>query len=661
MNKKKKIWFFRYDTWIDAYMYLPMTWFEFKRYYELNGKYPDDWEWIKPPITYRDWSVDNICEEAISHNADVYMFSSYMWNWEIVKVVASAIKDALPNAVVVIGGPHQNTTYTDPMFWFKDHPYIDATSQPLEYGEYFITDMLDQISEGNLNWANVRNSYHRRGKGPTGAKTDFKYPTEIIGHNIEFCREIRDYAKEHGFVMALMYETNRGCMYKCTYCEWGGGTGTKLIIKDMDNIKDDISYFRELNIHTVWITDANYGILKRDPEISELLATQTDYMQFVGITGLAKAVTEKRRAVLEPLIKSGLVNLYQVSLQSIDPKVLENIERTDIPPEENLALAKYFIEKYDIDVIVELILGLPGFKLDTYYEETELEYLLVNSAKPHTHHVPLYVLPDSPIGNPEYIKKHKMQLVPIAIDESVSLMRDESSKYIKQFKDKNFKKEYTLYIPVESETYTKEEWREMFFMNDMSFIFINMIMIKPFVDVMYHHYGILPRESFRKLFKSLANVPGFWEPVHDYLTKISNGEYGDNSWRELNVGPITGTWSIYAALLWLWCSNKKEIYKSIRTEFANYIDERLDDCLTYCENSTFGESQDVSWESKWRWDRWEETNNPKLEPVKEPVKLLTKYSSNINWKDKAIVRPYYTVREETNDPIKIKVFKLKKE
>lgn len=86
MNKKK-IWFFKYDTWQQHYVYLPHSWYEFKRYYELNGKFADEWEWIPPVTDYNDWSVDDIVNDAVAHNADVYMFSSYMWSWKLLKLL----------------------------------------------------------------------------------------------------------------------------------------------------------------------------------------------------------------------------------------------------------------------------------------------------------------------------------------------------------------------------------------------------------------------------------------------------------------------------------------------------------------------------------------------------------------------------------------------
>lgn len=656
MTDKKKIWFFRYDTWQDVVVYLPMTWYEFKRYYEINGKFPERWEWIPPLMSYDKLTIDQIVDEAISHRADIYMFSSYVWSWDTIKIVANAIKELLPKSLVILGGPHQNTTYTQPMLWFRDHPYFDATSRPMEYGEYFITDMLDQLSEGHLDWSKVRGSYHRRGQGPTGIKTDFFYPAGLMASNIDHAKQTLNFARNVGKTLGMMYETNRGCMYKCSYCEWGGGTNTKLRMKDMEDIKEDISYFRELDIHTLFINDANFGILKRDPEISKILADHSDHIKIIGLTGLAKTTSEKRKAVLEPLIECGLVTIYQVSLQSIDPIILENIERTDVTPEENIALAKYFIDKYDIDVVVELILGLPGMKLETFYKEVEIEHLLMNSVKPQTHHVPLYLLPDAPISDPNYIEKHQITYAPIGFEESIILVDDTESKYVNLYKSKNYRQEHTMHIPISSYSYSVEDWKEMFFMNDMNQILMNMVMITPLVNFLHNHKNIDISTSFKKIFNAIKNTKGFYNVVHDeYLIKIINGEYAAKPWRQFETGPIKGVWSVHASYSWLWYRYKQQIYENLRKELGSTVDGITDDCLIYCQNSTFNEEQDVVWFNTWRWDLWEEQGNFDVLPVKEKIKLITK-KHDIEFDVNKSYRNMHTYRFDSDEKIKMKLF-----
>jgi radical SAM superfamily enzyme YgiQ (UPF0313 family) len=660
-TNKKKIWFFRYDTWQHIYVYLPLTWYGFKRYYELNGEYSNNWDFIPPVVNYENWSIDDIIDEAISHNADVYMFSSYVWSWPIINIVAFNIKQALPNSIIILGGPHQHTTYSEPEEWFSIHPYFDAVCRPLEYGEFFIMDMLDSLSTStDIDWNNVRGSYHRNGAGRVGNKKEFVYPPDLVRSNIDNARKSVLYAKTSNKLVGIMYETDRGCPFSCVYCEWGGGTNSKIVVKDLASIKDDVSFFRELNIHTVWFTDANYGILPRDVEISKLFAEQNDFIEYIGITGLAKTTTEKKLVVLEPLVKSGLVPVYQVSIQTIDQNTLKNVERTDITYEENLELARYLMDTYDIDVVVELILGFPGLTVDTFYKETAIEYQMMKRAKNNIHHNPLYILPDSPVADPLYLEKFKMKIVPICLEDSSELIDNSAnSMYLKTFNSKEFNHEPIVHIPVCSYSYTVEDWKEMFFMNDMNYILINKLFLKPFSDFLHYNKNIPLELIFKKIFTAISKVDNFYSPIYNrYLTPLSNGEFLNKSWREFNIGPISGSWAIIQSYIWLWITYKDEIYMSLFEEFNEYLDASATDCLFYCKNSTFSDNSSIIWDSLWRWDLWEESRDKSVMPLNETIMLITK-NENINWYATDILRNQNSYRFYTDEKIHVETFKVK--
>ena len=52
----------------------------------------------------------------------------------------------------------------------------------------------------------------------------------------------------------MIIETTRGCPYKCVYCEWGGGTGTKIIKKDMELVKRDIMALKRAGYRDAYLT-----------------------------------------------------------------------------------------------------------------------------------------------------------------------------------------------------------------------------------------------------------------------------------------------------------------------------------------------------------------------------------------------------------------------
>jgi putative methyltransferase len=595
----KKICFLHFDSCKDD-LYLPTMWFNFKRYYEVNSKYSDQWEWIPPKIELKNVTIDEIAEELINHNADVYAFSSYMWSWNSIKIVAQRVRKDLPNAVIVLGGPHQGTTYTSPIIWFKKYDYFDATCLPTEYGEFFILDMLDLITEDRLDWNNVRNSYHRKGQGPIGDKRSFVFPKGLLSEHLEIGLEYSRIGLESGRVIKIPYETTRGCPYGCVYCEWGGGINSKVVAKSIEDIEEDLMYFPVLNIDTLYLSDANFGILPRDERVAELFASLSGTcLKKIYVVGLAKTTVEKRKKVLEPLLRSKLMNGYTLAIQTINPEVEKIIDRVDISVEENLKLAEYLISKYNnCQNQVELINGLPGYTLKDFYDECSLFY-----GKYAKSVGPWYVLPDSPGANPEYLKKWDIKLVPYGF-ESESEDTGYSSIY-----DKRIVQEPTMFLPVSTFSYSTEDWKEFMFYQDMETIFYNRYILKPFIDFMLQYRNQPAGVTLKKIFNILSKISNFYDPINNYLQQIVDGKMANSDWKDmpnLNMHVLKGYY-------YLWVNNLDEIFQSLHESFND--DEQVTDCLEYIKQTTIRENYSTSWTSKWDWKTWEEGGVLKKHPI----------------------------------------------
>jgi len=67
-------------------------------------------------------------------------------------------------------------------------------------------------------------------------------------------------------------ETNRGCPYGCTFCDWGASTMAKIRPIAMERVLEEIDYAGKHRISSIFVCDANFGILKRDAEIAEHIA-----------------------------------------------------------------------------------------------------------------------------------------------------------------------------------------------------------------------------------------------------------------------------------------------------------------------------------------------------------------------------------------------------
>ena len=75
---------------------------------------------------------------------------------------------------------------------------------------------------------------------------------------MRFSKEIHSHKKR--VVVAL--ETNRGCPYKCSFCDWGMDINSKIRLVNEDIVFESIDYIVKLQPEAITIVDANYGSFK---------------------------------------------------------------------------------------------------------------------------------------------------------------------------------------------------------------------------------------------------------------------------------------------------------------------------------------------------------------------------------------------------------------
>ena len=399
---------------------------------EISSACPNE-EWIEPIL---DWDlyedVEDIVEHILQNNPDMICISSYVWNAELCLDVLKNIKQINPSIITVRGGPHQP----------KNETFIDHFCDPLSAGEPFIVNLLNDLTGS---------SYQERTK-------QFPENSSLINHTLYLTSVVAE-AKRKGISATVNIETTRGCPYSCTYCEWGGGIGTKITQKPIQNVYDEIDLCSLLGFDDIDIVDANFGILKRDVDIMKRLADNKlkyGYPKLTHLYGIAKSKVEKKERVLEIAFEAGLMTTFTMSLQGITEEVMKNIKRTDVPLQDILDLAVRMKSKFNVEPRLELILGLPGSTLKDFYDEMDLvEY----TGNWNWMRYPFTILPSTEAANPFYKALHKIKTTSMMTpDNDMREIKGSHQNIISKYKSPQE-------IVVESYSFNKEEWKEMFFMN----------------------------------------------------------------------------------------------------------------------------------------------------------------------------------------------------
>ena len=388
---------------------IPILWASFKTYFEENSIHKDQWNWIPPALEIN----DQIVEDIINENPKIIGLSVYIWNENFSHDLAKLFKQRLPNTIIVIGGPQCDIKYNAD--FFKQYPYIDLVIPGDAYGELSMLGILDNISEnnGSLNPATLSYAYYPdqnlnvKFNELAPKKKEFNWFANPYRAQESVLKPmLPEFAKKTGTIW-LTLETSRGCPYKCSFCDWGGGTYTKTVKKPFSTVLDEITWAGENKIDAVYFTDANFGMFDIDIEYAKHIVNVSKkygYPKQVAIQP-TKVKLNNLYKIYELLAGADLLSHYQISIQDLDDDVKKNIDRIDFSFEEQVAMFKQLQEVKYLPVYIECILGLPGSSIATI--KTAIQRISLEKLPfPIAHHWVL--LPATPAYDPKFREQFKL-------------------------------------------------------------------------------------------------------------------------------------------------------------------------------------------------------------------------------------------------------------
>lgn len=301
------------------------------------------------------WRRDPVEETAQRlKNSDVVGFSTYVWNHQYNYALARRVKELNPDCLIVTGGPE--IAITDPDLFVKN-PWMDAAVK-ME-GELVFADLLKSSDLASIPGLVINNNGTAVDTGDSIRIGDLnQLPSPYLTGL--FNQLLKDYPD---VTWNATLETNRGCPYQCTFCDWGSLTYNKVKQFSLDRVFAELEWIGE-HCGFVTITDANFGMfVERDNAIvSKLIEVQLKWNNLTGFS-MTWAKNQKnevvdivRRLVDEsPTASQGLT----VSVQSMDEGVLDIIKRRNLDQHKIEEIFK-LCDRYNIPVHTEIILGLPG-------------------------------------------------------------------------------------------------------------------------------------------------------------------------------------------------------------------------------------------------------------------------------------------------------------
>ena len=326
--------------------------------------------------------------DAVEHlkSADLVGFSCYVWNERISLEIARRLKALKPEIGIVFGGPQ---VPDDARQFLLDNPHVDVVVH--NEGERAFLEIL----EGD--W---RCDYR-----PERLSNIDEIPSPFLAGTFDKLMKANPEEKWIG-----LWETNRGCPFRCTFCDWGSATAAKLTKFDMVRLQREMLWFAEHQVEYIFCCDANFGIQKRDVEIASYAANVKrlyGYPQALSVQN-TKNATERAYETQKILADAGLNKGVALSMQSLDPATLVAVKRDNISQNTYLDLQRRFTND-GVETYSDLILGLPGETYDSFAAGVDL--LIRNGQHNRIQFNNLSILPNAEMGDPAYQRRYGMETV----------------------------------------------------------------------------------------------------------------------------------------------------------------------------------------------------------------------------------------------------------
>jgi len=338
----------------------------------------------------------------------IWLFSNYIWCVDLNLQIAALVKSHSGANLTIHGGP-STPSYRDACADFmKKNPSVDIAVHG--EGEATIVDILETLDSSlvlNTKLSAVPGiTFRLSGSQSHFVRTeDRNRIVDIDSIPSPYLTGVFD--QYSGQIEAAIIESNRGCPYGCTFCDWGSATNQKIRKFDLDRVRNEVEWIAQRQVRVLWIADANYGIYDRDVELAEWICEMKKNYGYPKevVVNYAKNATKRLAKIVDLFANNGICNQGIISIQTRDEATLEVIDRKNIKSQRYGELSDIFSE-LSLPLSTDLMIGLPGITRESF--KHDLQYYFDTDVEVKAY--PTQLLPNSPMADPEYIEKYKIEI-----------------------------------------------------------------------------------------------------------------------------------------------------------------------------------------------------------------------------------------------------------
>ena len=380
-------------------------------------------------------NIDKFLNQATQNPPDVVGLSVYYWNIAKSQYLIKCLREKFGrDIIIVIGGPTFDSDEAEQHMCLTEM-FPDADAICINEGEIGFSNVIRKILE------NRKTAFkdHIEGvsfldgnnlvQGFVGNRTGLSMDLETMGS--PYLSGLLDEFMNSD--NQPLVQTSRSCPYSCTFCVAGKNRG-KLRGYPIEQIKEELKYvskkYADKPLHTMYIVDENFGILKRDKDLALKFAENKKKFGYPNRFGVCytKNSTEKVFEVAKIFDDVGVQRGVSLNMQSMDKETLKNIKRDNIKMEFFKSLQRKYVEA-GIATYTEFILPLPGETYESW--KRGMNQLLDSSQHSGLLVYNVNVMPNAELGDKNYLKKYKIETVNIPLFQSHSAKSLDESLFIR--------------------------------------------------------------------------------------------------------------------------------------------------------------------------------------------------------------------------------------
>lgn len=273
---------------------------------------------------------------------DIVGFGTYQRSIFHINALATLVKEASPEAFIILGGPHITFLPDDALSVLAGVDFLCRGE-----GETVILAVTDAIQSGEaaspVPGTTSRNSEGGYITGPsiTPAKDLDEYPSPWL-------EGILDPADMDEAIML----TSRGCPHVCSFCYTPAAFGRKVRAHSVDRVIQEIAFVASRGSGRLWFADPNFSFSeKRVIEILEEIARR-DLKLDMWIETRADMLNKE----LIALMKRAGVNMIAMGLESASENVYPHLNKNLDPDRIREAIEMAFAAGLDVELFSQYAL-----------------------------------------------------------------------------------------------------------------------------------------------------------------------------------------------------------------------------------------------------------------------------------------------------------------